>query len=39
MSRKELEDTGLAALLELHGEIFPMENGFWNDVKRIIEDD
>jgi len=33
MSRKELNDTGLAALLELHGEIFPMENGFWTKIE------
>ena len=33
MSQKELTDTGLATLLELNGEIFPMDNGFWTKIE------
>jgi len=33
VSNKKLTDTGLATLLELNGEIFPMDNGFWTKIE------
>ena len=33
MSHKVLTDAGLVALLELNGEIFPMDNGFWTKIE------
>jgi len=33
---QKLKDTGLIALLELNGEIFPMDNGFWTKIEARI---
>ena len=39
MSRQEVNDPGLVALLDLDGEIFPMVNGFWTkiDAKAVMQ--
>jgi hypothetical protein len=41
VSRKELNDPGLVTLLDLDGEMFPMDNGFWTkiDAKVIMQSD
>ncbi len=39
MSRRGLNAPGLSALLDLDGEIFPMDNGFWTkiDAKLVVQ--
>jgi len=41
VSHRGLNNSGLATLLDLDGEIFPMVNGFWTkfDVKVVIQSD
>jgi len=41
MSHREFNNPGLKALLDLDGEIFPMDNGFWTkiDAKMVIQSD
>ena len=41
MSCRGLNDPGLPALLDLDGEIFPMDNGFWTkfDAKMVVQSD
>ncbi len=33
MSRQDVNDPGLVTLLDLDGEIFPMDNGFWTKIE------
>ena len=41
MNNRGLNDPGLATLLDLDGEIFPMINGFWTkiDAKTVVQSD
>jgi len=41
VTHQELNDPGLLTLLDLDGEIFPMDNGFWTkiDAKMVMQSD